>query len=155
MRAHILIKFVFAFLALAMSFGAQAADQRASKDEAVAMVKKAIDYLRQNGKEKAFVEFSKPQGVFVDRELYVVAEDMTGTVLAHGTNPKLIGKNLMEIKDMNGKAFVREQVEVAKTKGSGWVDFQWNNPLSQKMEPRSTYLERVGDYIVLSGVYGK
>jgi cytochrome c len=154
MRAHIL-KFVFAFLAVAMSFGAQAADQRASKDEAVAMVKKAIEYLRQNGKEKAFAEFSKPQGAFVDRELYVVVEDMTGTMLAHGANPKLIGKNLMDIKDMNGKAFVREQVEVAKTKGSGWVDFQWNNPVTQKMEPRSVYLERVGDYIVLSGVYGK
>lgn len=154
MRAHIL-KLVFAFLALAMSFGAQAADQRANKQEAVAMVKKAIEYLNQNGKEKAFAEFSKPQGMFVDRELYIVVEDMNGTVLAHGTNPKLIGKSLIEIKDMNGKGFVREQVELAKTKGSGWVDFHWNNPVSQKMEPRSTYLERVGDYIVLSGVYGK
>ena len=154
MRAHIL-KLVFAFLALAISFNASAADQRATKDEAVAMVKKAIDYLKQNGKEKAFAEFSKPQGMFVDRELYIVVEDMSGTVLAHGTNPKLIGKNLIEIKDMQGKAFVREQIEVAKTKGSGWVDFHWSNPVSQKMEPRSTYLERAGDYIVLSGVYGK
>ncbi len=154
MRAHIL-KLVFAFLALAMSFGAQAADQRANKQEAVAMVKKAIEYLNQNGKEKAFADFNAPQGKFVDRELYIVVLDMNGTVLAHGTNPKLIGKSLMEIKDMNGKGFVREQVELAKTKGSGWVDFHWNNPVSQKMEPRSTYLERVGDYIVLSGVYGK
>ena len=154
MRAHIL-KLVFAFLALAMSFGAPAAEPRASKDEAVAMVKKAIDYLRQNGKEKAFADFNAPQGKFVDRELYIVVLDMNGTVLAHGTNPKLIGKSLMDIKDMHGKAFVREQVEVAKTKGSGWVDFHWNNPVSQKMEPRSVFLERVGDYIVLSGVYGK
>lgn len=154
MRAHIL-KFVFAFLALAMSFNAPAAEPRASKDEAVAMVKKAIDYLRQNGKEKAFADFNAPQGKFVDRELYIVVLDMNGTVLAHGTNPKLIGKSLMDIKDMHGKAFVREQVEVAKTKGSGWVDFHWNNPVSQKMEPRSVFLERVGDYIVLSGVYGK
>ena len=154
MRAHIL-KLVFAFLTLAMSFGAPAAEPRASKDEAVAMVQKAIDYLRQNGKDKAFADFNAPQGKFVDRELYIVVLDMNGTVLAHGTNPKLIGKSLMDIKDMHGKAFVREQVEVAKTKGSGWVDFHWNNPVSQKMEPRSVFLERVGDYIVLSGVYGK
>lgn len=119
MRAHIL-KLVFAFLALAMSFGAQAADQRANKQEAVAMVKKAIEYLNQNGKEKAFADFNAPQGKFADRELYIVVLDMNGTVLAHGTNPKLIGKSLMEIKDMNGKGFVREQVELAKTKGSGW-----------------------------------
>lgn len=154
MRAHIL-KLVFAFLVLAMSFGAPAAEPRANKDEAVTMVKKAIDYLRQNGKEKAFADFNAPQGKFVDRELYIVVLDMNGTVLAHGTNPKLIGKSLMDIKDMHGKAFVREQVEVAKTKGSGWVDSEWVNPVSQKMEPRSTYLERSGDYFVLSGVYGK
>ena len=153
MRAHILIKFVFAFLALAMSFGAQAADQRASKDEAVAMVKKAIDYLRQNGKEKAFAEFSKPQGVFVDRELYVVVEDMTGTVLAHGTNPKLIGKNLMEIKDMNGKAFVREQVEVAKTKGSGWVEYLFAHPTTQQIKTKASYLERFDDVVITCGCY--
>lgn len=154
MRAQIL-KIVFAFLALAASFGVQAAEQRAGKEEAVAIVKKAIDYIKQNGKEKAFAEFSKPKGQFVDRELYIAVLDMNGTMLAHGVNPKLIGKSLIEIKDVNGKAFVREQVEVAKTKGSGWVDFEWSNPVSQKMEPRSTYLERVGDYFVLSGVYGK
>ena len=154
MRAYI-VKIVFALAALAMSFGAQAADPRASKDEAVAFVKKAVDYIKQNGKEKAFAEFSKPKGQFVDRELYIAVLDLNGVMLAHGANPKLIGKSLLEIKDVHGKAFVREQVEVAKTKGSGWVDFEWVNPVSQKMEPRSTYLERTGDYFVLSGVYGK
>ena len=154
MRAHI-VKIVFAFVALAMSFGVQAADPRASKDEAVAFVKKAVDYIKQNGKEKAFAEFSKPKGQFVDRELYIAVLDMNGVMLAHGANPKLIGKSLLEIKDVHGKAFVREQVEVAKAKGNGWVDFEWVNPVSQKMEPRSTYLERTGDYFVLSGVYGK
>ena len=154
MRAYI-VKIVFALAALAMSFGAQAADPRASKDEAVAFVKKAVDYIKQNGKEKAFAEFSKPKGQFVDRELYIAVLDLNGVMLAHGANPKLIGKSLLEIKDVHGKAFVREQVEVAKIKGSGWVDFEWVNPVSQKMEPRSTYLERTGDYFVLSGVYGK
>jgi len=154
MRAYT-VKIVFALAALAMSFGAQAADPRASKDEAVAFVKKAVDYIKQNGKEKAFAEFSKPKGQFVDRELYIAVLDLNGVMLAHGANPKLIGKSLLEIKDVHGKAFVREQVEVAKTKGSGWVDFEWVNPVSQKMEPRSTYLERTGDYFVLSGVYGK
>ena len=154
MRAY-LLKIVFAFVAIVMSFGVQAADPRASKDEAVAFVKKAVDFIKQNGKEKAFAEFSKPKGQFVDRELYIAVLDMNGVMLAHGANPKLIGKSLLEIKDVHGKAFVREQVEVAKTKGSGWVDFEWVNPVSQKMEPRSTYLERSGDYFVLSGVYGK
>lgn len=154
MRASIL-RLIFAFLAMALSFGAAAAEQPASREEAVAIVKKAQAYIRQNGKEKAFAEFSKPQGQFVDRELYIVVLDLNGVMLAHGANPKLIGKSLIDLKDVNGKAFVREQIELAKTKGSGWVDFEWVNPVVQKMERRYTYLERMDDYFVLSGVFKK
>ena len=35
------------------------------------------------------------------------------------------------------------------------MDFEWVNPVSKKMEPRSVYLERLDDYFILSGVYGK
>ena len=76
-------------------------------------------------------------------------------MLAHGANSKLVGKSLLDIKDVQGKAFVREQVAIARTKGNGWVEFEWINPVSQKMEHRITYLERQDDYFVLSGVYRK
>ncbi|MCU6501699.1 cache domain-containing protein [Rugamonas sp. A1-17] len=153
MRAHV-FKVIFAWLFMSSFFGAMAADQQAaSKDEAVAMVKKAVGYIRQNGKDKALAEFSRPKGQFVDRDLYIAALDLNGLMLAHGANPRLIGKNLLDIKDVNGKAFVREQIAMAKTKGSGWVEFEWVNPVSQKIEPRATYLERIDDYFVLSGVY--
>lgn len=155
MRAKI-YQFIFAWVFMASCFGAMAADQQAaSKDEAVAMVKKAVGYIRQNGKDKALAEFSRPKGQFVDGELYIAALDLNGQMLAHGANPKLIGKSLLDIKDVNGKAFVREQIELAKTKGSGWVEFVWVNPVSQKMEARATYLERIDDYFVLSGVFKK
>lgn len=155
MRAYT-YKFVFALLFMSSCLGAIAADrQTASKEEAVAMVKKAVRYIKQNGKDAALAEFSRPQGQFVDRELYIAVLDLNGVMLAHGANPKLIGKMLLDIKDVNGKAFVREQIELAKTEGGGWVEFEWVNPVSQKMERRSTYLERVDDYFVLSGVYKK
>jgi cytochrome c len=141
---------------LLMSFGlcAMAADS-GTRDEAVAMVKKAVAYAKQNGKDKAMAEFSNPRGQFIDRDLYIAALDLTGLMLASGVNPKLIGKNLFDIKDMSGKYFVREEIDLAKSKGSGWVDFEWMNPVSQKMEHRSAYLERIDDYIILSGVYKK
>jgi len=155
MRAKV-FKFIFACLFMASCFSAMATDQpAASKTDAVAMVKKAIGYIRQNGKDKALAEFSRPNGQFVDGELYIAALDLNGLMLAHGANPKLIGKSLLDIKDVNGKAFVREQIELAKTKGNGWVEFVWVNPVSQKMEPRYTYLERIDDYFVLSGVFKK
>jgi cytochrome c len=124
-----------------------------TRDDAITFVNKATDYIKQNGKDKALAEFNNPQGQFVDRELYIVALDMNGVVLASGANPKLAGKPLLDIKDQNGKAFVREQVDLAKSKGKGWVEFVWVNPVTKKMEPRSVYLERIGDYFILSGVF--
>jgi signal transduction histidine kinase len=154
MRAY-LFNFILAVLMMSAGFSATAADQQASREEAVALVKKAVGYVRKNGKDKALAEFSRPQGQFVDRELYVAVLDLNGVMLAHGANPKLIGKTLLDIKDVNGKAFVREQIELARTQGSGWVEFEWVNPVSQKMAHRYTYLERIDDYFVLSGVYKK
>jgi signal transduction histidine kinase len=153
MRRHVL-KLATAMLAATLCpLAAFAAGEVQTKDDAVAFVKKAVDYVKRNGKDKALAEFSNPQGQFVDRELYIVVVDLTGTVLASGANAKLAGKNLIDIKDSNGKAFVREEIEVAKTKGKGWVEFIWLNPVSKKLEPRSLYLEKVDDYLVASGVF--
>jgi signal transduction histidine kinase len=148
-----LCKFIIAALLAFPFHAAVAADEHATRDEAVAFVKKAIAYIKQNGKEKAIAEFGNPQGQFIDRELYIVVLDMNGVVLASGANAKLVGKALLDIKDVNGKQFVREEIDVAKNKGKGWVDFEWVNPVNKKIEPRSVYLERVDDYYVLSGVY--
>ncbi len=70
------------------------AQSKGSKDEAVAMVKKAVAYLKANGRDKALAEISNTQGMFVDRDLYVVVYDMQGNCLAHGANAKQVGKNL-------------------------------------------------------------
>ena len=138
---------------LALVCQAPVAAFAASKDEAVAMVKKAVAYVKQNGQEKSLAEFNKTEGQFVNGELYVVVLDTNGVVLADGNKPKLVGKALIEVKDVNGKAFVREELEIAKNKGAGWVDFVWFNPVTKAMAPRSSYFEKVGDVIVLTGVY--
>lgn len=149
-------KFIIAVLfSVLFHCAAYAAGEHAGRDDAVALVKKAIVYFQQNGRDKALDEFNNPKGKFVVGELYIVVLDMNGVLLADGTKPKLAGKSLLDIKDMNGKQFVREEVELAKTKGKGWVDFEWVNPVTKAMEPRSTYFERVDDFIVLSGVYNR
>lgn len=143
----------FAPVVLALVCQAPVAACAAGKDEAVAMVNKAVAYLKQNGQEKALAEFNKTDGQFVKGELYVVVLDMNGVVLADGNKPKLVGKALIEVKDVNGKAFVREELDMAKSKGKGWVDFMWFNPETKAMAPRSSYFEKVGEVIVLTGVY--
>jgi len=104
-------------------------------------------------RDKALDAFNDPGGPFVAGELYIVVLDMQGVLLADGAKPRLKGTALRDIKDVNGKYFVREEIGVANAAGKGWVDFEWLNPVSKKMEPRSTYLERVEDLIVLTGVY--
>jgi signal transduction histidine kinase len=139
----------FAFLSVAPA----AAQQRASGAEAVALVKKAAAYIHKHGLDAALKEFNNGNSEFVDGDLYIVVLDMNGRNLAHGANPRIIGKDLIDFKDADGKAFVKEEIGLAKAAGTGWVDFKFLNPVSRKIERKSQYLERVGDVIVMSGIY--
>jgi cytochrome c len=121
--------------------------------EATAMVKKAIEYIKVNGKDKAYAEINNPKGVFRDRDLYVFVYDQKGVAQAHGTNPKMLGKNLMELKDADGVLIVKSFLEVGNTKGKGWVDYKWPNPVSKAIETKSTYVEKYEDVVVGAGIY--
>ena len=126
-----------------------------TKDEATAMVKKAVALIKANGAEKAYAEFSNPKGPFVDRDLYVVVYDMTGKCLAHGANAKMIGRDLIDNKDVDGKEFVKERVEMMKKQASGWQEYKFRNPTTNQIEPKAMYIERLNDVIVGCGVYLK
>jgi signal transduction histidine kinase len=67
----------------------------------------------------------------------------------------MIGKDLSDLKDADGKYFVRERIELVKKKGSGWQDYKFVNPVSKQIEPKSMYVERYEDVIVGCGVYKK
>lgn len=147
-----LIKYLMLVVtALMLSSTAWAAD-KGTADEATAMVKKAVAYVKANGKDKAFAEFSNPKGAFVDRDLYVMVYDMEGNNKAHGSNPKLIGKNLLEIKDADGVFIVKGLIDTAK-KGGGWFDYKWPNATTKAVEPKSTYVEKVDDVLIGVGIY--
>ena len=85
--------------------------------------------------------------------MYIFVFDMSGKTLAHGSNPKLLGKNMTDLKDADGKYFVRSFIEVANTKGKGWIDYKWINPVSKAIEQKSSYIEKVGDVLVGCGIY--
>ena len=89
----------------------------ATLDEAKALGEKAAVYVKANGKEKGIAEINNPKGQFVKGEMYVTANDFTGTVLANPMSPGLVGQNHIGLKDPDGKLFVKEMVEIAKTKG--------------------------------------
>jgi signal transduction histidine kinase len=127
------------------------AGDKATTEEAKAMAIKAAAYLKANGPEKSFAEFSAKDGPWHDRDLYVTVLDSSGVMRAHGTNPGLIGKSLIDLKDVDGKAFNREMLAVTDT---GWVNFKWQNPLTKAVEQKTAFEVRVGEYIVGVGAYG-
>lgn len=125
-----------------------------TKDEAKALVKAAIaDYKAQG--EAVFAKITAKDAKYVKEDLYVTVYDMSGKCVAHGANVKQVGKDLMELKDPDGKAFVKERVEIAKSKGSGWQDYKFSNPVDKKIEQKSAYLEKSGEYIFSCGAYSK
>jgi cytochrome c len=135
-------------IAAALSFGAHAKDGNATAAEATAMVKKGIAFIKANGKEKGYAEISNKAGQFTDRDLYLVVYGLDGTVHAHGANEKMIGKNLIELKDVDGKPFVKERVELAQSKGTFWQDYKFTNPVTKSM-----YCEKLDDAAVCGGIY--
>lgn len=138
-----------------MAASVHAADKPGTAKEAQQMVKKAVAYIKDNGKEKAFAAINDKNGQFVKGDLYITVYDMKGVCLAHGFNRAMIGKDLSGMKDSDGKPFVKERTEMAKTKSSFWMDYKYTNPITKKIEPKSMYHEVIDGMIVGCGIYKK
>ena len=146
-RAVAVASIVAAFLG-----GSAFAADRATKDEATAMVKKAVAAIKAGG-DKTYADITKKPGPFTDRDLYIVVYKTDGTVLAHGQNDKLVGTNQKDAKDPDGKAFVVERIELAKKGQPFWQDYKFMDPLTKKPEPKQMYCEPLNDTAVCGGVY--
>lgn len=131
------------------------AAERGTAQECVALAKKGIAAYKANGPEKTFAEINETKK-FAEKDLYLfVGTIKPGPNLAHGANPKLVGKEgLTDLRDVDGKYFVREFSEVANGKeGKGWVDYKWPNPVTKAVEQKSTYVERVDNLFFACGIY--
>lgn len=147
--------FAFGLLALVLNAAAYADTERASADECVAFVKKAAAYIKANGKEKAFAEFNNTKGQFIDRNLYIFAYDLKGVNLAigNGNSSKMVGKNLLDMRDADGTYLIKGLIQVANSKGQGWFDYKWPNPVNKSVEAKSSYVEKIDDYFIGAGIY--
>jgi len=125
----------------------------ATPADAQAMVEKAYSYIKANGKEKALAAFNDIKGEFVKGELFVFAQDFHGNILAYGGNTAMVGQNLYDAKDVNGKYLGRGMIDVAKKEGKGWYEYHFLNPHTNMVQPKVTYIQKVDDYYIACGVY--
>lgn len=129
------------------------AQERGTAKEAKALLDKAVALIKAEG-DKAYPKIQDPKGEFINKDLYIyVATVDNAIVKVHPYAPGMIGKSWLTLKDANGKAFVEELVNGAKGKGKGMVDYSWTDPKTKKVEPKSSYFERVGDVVAVSGFY--
>ncbi len=143
---------VFAGLTCVSFAGGALAQERGTKEEAKAMVDAAVEHAKQVGPEQAFKDFTdKNNKDWHKKDLYVFAYTMEGVNVAHGANEKLIGKNLLEMKDPTGKPLIRELRDTA-AKGGGWVDYEWPHPETKKNESKASYVRKFANYEGFLGV---
>jgi len=143
----------FTLLALTVGIAHAAEEPRASTAEAQAMLKKAVAYYKANGRDKALKEFMRKDSAFIDRDLYITAYDFQGNSLAH-INPRFVGKNMIDLRDESGKYHIKERIELAKSKGSGYQELAGRfNPVTHKAESKRMYFERVDDLVLACGAY--
>jgi signal transduction histidine kinase len=127
-----------------------------TEKDAIAMAERGAAFIKAHGKEEMMKKISARDPDYVQGSLYVDMRDIkTGIVLAHPINPSIVGKDLTDIPDANGKKYRREIIELAAAKGHGWVDYQYKNPATGKIEPKTTYILRVGDVVLEAGIYKK
>lgn len=139
------------FVGLFLCSAAWAADF-GTADEAKAMTDKAVAFFDANGKDKAFTAFNAGTDGFKDRDLYLFVYDKDGVCVSHGSNPAMIGKNLLALKDADGKELIKEIVAIPAT---GWVNFKWKNPQTQEIMKKKSYIVHKGDFWFGVGAYEK
>jgi signal transduction histidine kinase len=127
-----------------------------TEKDAIAMVERGVALVKAKGKDEMIKKINAKDAEYVQGELYIDMRDLkTGIVLAHPYNPSIVGKDLTDVPDANGKKYRREIIELAAAKGKGWVDYQYKNPTSGKIEPKTTFIQRVDDVVLEAGIYKK
>ena len=139
-------------IAIAFLAGTSFALAGATKDDAVAMVKKTVAVIKAEGPQKAYAEINKG-GQFVNGGIYAVVQAFDGVTLAHATNSKLVGKNMSDVQDVDGKYFAKDMGNMGRKNASFWYEFKFVNPATKKIQPKDMYCESLEQTIVCAGLY--
>jgi cytochrome c len=143
--------FAAAFLLVAGPVCA-ADEQRTTPEQAETMVHNAIAHYKKVGREKALADFADKHGTWIHGDAYVNVYDLEGKCLAH-INEKTIGKNMIDLRDVDGKYLIRERIERAQAEKNGWQQYKFYNPATKKVEPKDMFFERYEDVVFAAGAY--
>lgn len=138
--------------AAAAVWAADAKLAKGTKDEAKALLNRAVQAVEKDGESKALAAFNQPKGPFIDRDLYVFCFDEHMKVTAHH-DPSMLGTDISTLKDSDGKAFGKEMAAIGAKGGEGAVEYKWMNPVTHKVEPKVSFLKKAGKQTCGVGAY--
>ncbi|MBC3873234.1 cache domain-containing protein [Undibacterium flavidum] len=155
---------VLASIAFTIHATPSIAIERSDAKMAIALMQKAQTYLQQNGVEKAIIEFNRLDSPFNSKstinpygDLYLFTLDSKGYQAVHGKNPKIRGKFMLEMRDIDGVYLIEALVKIcfSSKEGKGWTKYRWPNPITKEVEPKQGYAERVPgmDLCIGTGIY--
>lgn len=116
-------------------------------------VQKAITFYESAGEEAVLDEIENPEGRFAHGDRCVFALDISGTMLAHPFKSELKGKVLIDLRDSDGRAFIRRIIDITNSRGYGFVDYKWQHTESGKALGKTVFFEKVGRIIFCGGFY--
>jgi len=141
---------------LCVAFAGTAFAAEPTEKDAIAMAERAASFTKAQGREALIKKITAKDPEFVQGSMYIYMRDFsTGVNLAHPFNQSIVGKDLNDVPDTNGKMYRRDIMEVAKKDGKGWVDYMYKNPESSKIEAKTAYVLRSGDVVLVAGIYKK
>lgn len=150
------MKHLFTGVLLSLSLATAVAAPEPTEKDAIAMVERGAAFVKAHGKDALVRKIAAKDPDFVQGAMYIYMRDFpAGVNIAHPFNLALIGKDMNDVPDTNGKMYRRDIMEMAKKDGKGWVDYMYKNPENGKVEAKTTYLMRVGDVVLIAGVYKK
>jgi signal transduction histidine kinase len=144
-----------ALLAAAFFAAAGRSAQADTAADAKALLERAVAHIQAVGAARAYADITRPDGGFVEGELYVFCTTPDGTMLAHGGNPKLVGRNLMAIRDPEGTPTTATIIRVGQTQGQGWLEYLWPNPTTGRVQRKATYVIRIDERTICASGYFK
>lgn len=124
------------------SFGALAQASQGTADDAKKLVAAAAEHIKRVGPDTAMKDFDSDKAKWTAKDLSVWVMDTKGVMRYH-VNPKMVGKDLLEVKDQSGRPYNKEMVAIGKSGKPGSVDYEWAHPETKKLVPKTAYLQPV------------
>ena len=127
------------------------AQERSTPEQAKALCERAVQHMRDVGPEAAIKDFNDPQAGYIVNDLFVIVYDPDGIVKT-GV-PALRGKQARDLTDVTGKELGKEIINAAFNREGSWVEYYMTNPVTKKVELKTSYIRRFENYVVFVGAY--